>query len=315
MRAYALFPHMDTFPHITGLIAAPHTPIDSSGQSVCFDTMNRQIAALAAQNLAGVFLNGTTGEGLSLPDKMRKEIFTHWQKFAPAELRIIAHVGHHSQETAASLARQAGENGAYGTAIMAPSFLKPGNIEDLVTFCEPIAAAAPDAAFYFYHIPSLSGVNLSMRDFLEIAADRIPNLAGIKFTHGDLMEFQRCLNFENGRFDILWGVDEWLLGALATGAKGAVGSTYNYAASIYHEMIAAFARHDLDTARACADRSVKLVELLIAHGVLASGKALMALHGADCGPPLPPLRPLTPEKKAALLEAAAKMNFVEAATV
>jgi len=305
---------MEVFPHITGLIAAPHTPINEAA-AVCFETMNRQIAALSAQGLSGVFLNGTTGEGLSLPDKTRQDILTHWQKFAPPELPVIAHVGHHSQEVAVMLARHAGGIGACGTAVMAPSFLKPGSIEDLVSFCRPIAAAAPDIPFYFYHIPSLSGVNLSMRDFLEVAADRIPNLAGIKFTHGDLMEYQRCQNFENGRFDILWGVDEWLLGALAIGAKGAVGSTYNYAASIYHEMIAAFERHDLDTARSCANRSVKLVELLIEYGVLASGKALMALHGADCGAPLPPLRPLTPDKKAELLEAAAKLNFVETATV
>jgi N-acetylneuraminate lyase len=299
---------MDNFSHITGLIAAPHTPIDQSG-GVCFDTMDRQIAALAAQGLSGVFLNGTTGEGLSLTDPTRRDILAHWKKVASPELPVIAHVGHHSQQAAVELAAHAGKCGAYGTAIMAPSFLKPGNIEDLVAFCEPIAAAAPNIPFYFYHIPSLSGVALSMVSFLETAADRIPNLAGIKFTHGDLMEFQRCQSFENGRFDILWGVDEWLLGALAIGAKGAVGSTYNYAASIYQEMIAAFKRHDLESARACAGRSVKLVELLLEYGVLASGKALMSFHGADCGNPLPPLRPLTPEKKEQLLQAASKLEI------
>jgi len=42
--------------------------------------------------------------------------------------------------------------------------------------------------------------------------------AGIKFTHENLMDYAQCLQFEQGRFDILFGRDEILLGALALGA-------------------------------------------------------------------------------------------------
>ena len=77
---------------------------------------------------------------------------------------------------------------------------------------EPIAEAAPDQAVYFYHIPLLSHVHLSILDLLKQSGDRIPNFAGIKYTHNDLMEFNQCLRFENGKYDILWGWDEtfWL---------------------------------------------------------------------------------------------------------
>jgi len=303
---------MPDFQPITGLIAAPHTPFATDG-AIDFDMLPRQIEALSRQGLAGVFVNGTTGEGLSLTSAERQQILELWAHRAPAALKVIAHVGHHSVRDATALAAHAAAHGIYGISTMGPSFLKPGNAADLVDFCRPIAAAAPQLAFYYYHIPSLSGVNVSMVEFLELGARVIPNLAGIKFTHADLFEYQRCRASHEGQFDILWGVDEALLGALAVGAAGAVGSTYNYAAPIYLRMIEAFARGDLETARRCSLDAVRLVEILLKFGVLASGKAIMSLHGADCGPPRPPLAPLAAEKKAQLLREIEGLGIVEPA--
>ena len=46
-----------------------------------------------------------------------------------------------------------------------------------------------------------------------------------------------------------WYRDEMLLGALAMGAEGAVGSTYNVIAPVYLALIEAFRRGDMHTAR------------------------------------------------------------------
>ena len=54
------------------------------------------------------------------------------------------------------------------------------------------------------------------------------------------MDFQQCIELDNGRFDLLFGRDEILLAGLAAGAKGAVGSTYNYAAPIYRQLWKAY---------------------------------------------------------------------------
>ena len=132
-----------------------------------------------------------------------------------------------------------------------------------------IAGAAPALPFYFYDIPTLTGVHLSMPDFLEIAARQVPTLAGIKFTNCDLMAYQKCLHVADGLFDMPWGVDEALLAAPACGAVGAVGSSYNFAAPLYNRLIAAFVRGDLDAARAEQYRSVQLIELLASFGYLA----------------------------------------------
>jgi N-acetylneuraminate lyase len=114
------------------------------------------------------------------------------------------------------------------------------------------------------------------------------------------MAYQLCLRAAGGRFDVPWGTDECLLAALAVGGRGGVGSTYNFAAPIYHRLLAAFARGDLDTARAEQFRSVQIVRTLAARGYMASAKALLNLLGVNVGPARLPHANLSPEQVAAL---------------
>jgi N-acetylneuraminate lyase len=68
----------------------------------------------------------------------------------------------------------------------------------------------------------------SMVDFLDAVADGlIQNLAGIKYTHYDLEDLQLCLHYGGGKYNILFGRDQYLLAAVALGVRGAVGSTYS----------------------------------------------------------------------------------------
>ena len=46
---------------------------------------------------------------------------------------------------------------AVGT--VAPFYLKPGSVEELVAFYKPIAAACAPLPFYAYHIPSMTGID------------------------------------------------------------------------------------------------------------------------------------------------------------
>src|SRR4029079_6798175 len=147
--------------------------------------------------------------------------------------------------------------------------------DTLLACCAQIAGAAPSLPFYFYDIPSMTGVRLSVPEFLAAAADRVPSLAGVKFTNPDLMAFQQCLRVRDGRFEILWGTDEYLLAAVAVGGAGAVGSTYNFAAPVYTRLISDFSKGDLAAARAEQYRSVQLVSLLASFGFMAAAKATM----------------------------------------
>src|SRR5882757_1754640 len=193
---------------------------------------------------------------------------------APISLQVIIHVGHHTVSESQTLAAHAERIGAFAFATIGPTFFRVTNIDQLVNFCAQVAAGAPGLPFYYYHIPAMTGADLPMHDFLKLASQRIPNLAGIKFTHENLMDYSRCLDFEEGRFNILFGRDEILLAALAMGSTGAVGSTYNYMAPIYHRLIEAFKSGDLETARKFQTQAIQIITVMNRRGGLAAGKAM-----------------------------------------
>lgn len=282
---------MKTF-RLGGLIAAPYTPFTPGGD-LALGVIERYAAHLSSVGVNGAFICGTTGEGLSMTSAERMAVAERWTGATRGGgLSVVVHVGHTSQRDAMELARHAAKVGASATAALAPFFFKPASVKALVEFVRPIAAAAPELPFYYYNIPSMTGSAFAMADFLDAAADRIPNLRGIKYTHGDLMDYQRCRAAFGGRYEIAWGVDEMLIGGLAAGAEAAVGSTYNYAAPVYTRMITAFRAGDMDTARACSSQAVELVAILLKHGVLRTGKATMAMIGLDVGPTRSPVAPL-----------------------
>ena len=171
----------------------------------------------------------------------------------------------------------------YGVSFTAPFYFKPANVSMLAECCKEIADSVPEIPFYYYHIPVLTGVGFPMIDLLKNVTGKISNFAGIKYTHEDFMDFLSCLHFENGKYDMLWGRDENMLSALAVGAKGAVGSTFNYAATLYYALMDAFNKNDLKKAQALQQQSIDMITLLGKYGGIATGKAYMKLIGLDCG--------------------------------
>jgi len=163
-----------------------------------------------------------------------------------------------------------------------------------------VANAAGKLPFHYYHLPALTGVDLSMTAFAEAAVRSLPTFAGIKFSKPDLFEFQELRAGFGDRLDLFWGSDETLVGALAAGATTAVGSTYNHSGRLYGKMIDAWKAGRRDEARALAAKSVAMVRAMVPGGVVANQKALLSARGLPLGPPRPPLVAATREAGEAL---------------
>jgi N-acetylneuraminate lyase len=296
---------------LDGLIAAVHSPFDSQAELNLL-AVEGQAQLMASQGVSGVFICGSTGESHSLSVGERMALGDRWlQVLQGSSIQPIIHVGSNSLRDSRQLAAHAEKIGAVAISAQAPSYFRPRNVSELCDWCVQIAAAAPRTPFYFYDIPVMTGVNLSMPDFLQLAGSRIPNLRGLKFTNQDLMSFQICQRLEGGRFDIAFGVDEMLLAALCLGATGAVGSSYNFAAPIYLRLIAAFQRGDLQAAREEQYRSVQLIRLLAATGYMSSAREVMGWLGAPVGAPRQPHVPLTAEASAGLRRGLEELGFFD----
>ncbi len=266
-----------------GLVPAVLTPFDPRGE-LNLSAVEPHAELLARDGVAGVFVGGTTGEFSSLAFEERLALAARWAAAVKGSaVRLVVHVGANCLADAQHLAAHAQTLGAAAVAAVAPSYFKPKSLDVLIQWCVELASAAPGTPFYFYDIPHLTGVSFPMADFLEQAPARVPTLAGAKFTNLDLMMFQRLLRAGGGRFDVLYGFDEQLLAAAVLGAKGAVGTSYNFAAPLYNRLLAAVHANDLATARAEQYRGVELIALLQRYGFLAAAKELMRTRGLDLG--------------------------------
>jgi N-acetylneuraminate lyase len=277
-----------------GLIAAPFTPMDKSG-NLNTGLIPQYYKILEKNGIAGAFINGTTGEGPSMTAREKQLTALKWSECMKngGRMRVINLVGGTSYKECIENAIFSREAGISAIAIIAPYYYKPDDEGQLAEFVATVGEAVPDMPVYFYHIPELTGVNMPMIGFLERISVMLPNFAGIKYTQEDFMDFLSCLNYNDGTYDLLWGRDECLLSALALGCRGAVGSTYNYAAPLYHELIKAFDTGDISRARMLQEKSVILISLLGKYGGIATGKAYMKLMGLDCGEFRSPVRNMT----------------------
>lgn len=283
-----------------GLVAATHTPFQADG-AVALSVVEKQAEHLLRNRVRFAFVGGSTGESHSLSVEERRALTQRWCEVARGtDLKVVVHVGSNCLPDAGALASHAERSGAIAISALAPSYFKPRSPEILIEWCRTIAAAAPQTPFYYYDIPVMTGVAFAMPEFMEKAARQIPTLAGLKFSNPDLMAYLHLLQAEAGRWDVPWGIDEALLSALASGGRGAVGSSYNFAAPISHEIMEALSRGDLPAARAAQMRSTKVIGLLARYGYMAAAKATMEFLGVPVGAPRLPHAPLTPEQKQSL---------------
>ncbi len=292
-----------------GLIAAAVTPMGDDG-SIDLERIGPMTEQLIDSGVSGLYVCGSTGEGVSLTIAERKDVAAAYVDAAGGQVPVIVQVGHNSLSEARGLAGHAAEIGADVVSATCPSYFKITSADNLVACMHEIAGAAPSLPFYYYHIPAITGSQIDMIEFLR-QGRRIENLAGLKYTTPLLHEFQSCLALEDRRFDVVWGTDEMLLGALATGAQAAIGSTYNIAAPLYQRIIDTFEHGDLETSRQLQMQSIEMVRLLAREEFMAALKEVMGMLGMPVGRTRPPIRPLSDQQIESLRHDLAAIGFFE----
>jgi len=288
-------------PHtpFVGLVPAALTPFTPSGE-LNLAAVEKQAELFVRDRVAGVFVGGTTGEFSSLTVAERLALTDRWAAVLKGTpVRLVVHVGANCLADSRAIAARADELGAAAIAMIAPCYLKPKSSDVVIDCCQHVASAAPNTPFYFYDIPVLTGIAFPVADWIEAAAERIPTLVGVKFTNPDLMTFQRLIRAGGGRFDVLFGMDEQLLAAVALGGRGAVGSGYNFAAPMFHRLLDAANKGDFATARDIQYKAAELVVMMFRAGYFAAAKELMRMRGVDLGPVRLPLPNFTPSQLAA----------------
>jgi N-acetylneuraminate lyase len=294
----------------TGLIAAVFTPMEQD-RTLSLKKVPPIVEHLIGDGVRGLYVCGTTGEGPLLSSDERRAVAQAYVAAAEGRIPVIVQVGHNSLTEARGLALHAGEIGADAIAAVPPMYFKPTSTKVLVDCLRELTSVVPDLPFFYYHIPTLTAMQVDVLDLLERAEGQLPSLAGIKYSATTVHEFQACLDFAQGRYEILFGCDEMLLSSLSVGALGAVGSTYNFAAPLYNALIEAFGRGDIREARRLQGLSLRMIRLLCRYRGQPGFKAIMGLLGLDCGPNRLPLDTLSADEIQAMRRDLEEIGFFE----
>ena len=245
----------------------------------------------------GIFLNGTTGECMSLSVNERQTLVEKWIEYREITkqpgFKIFAHVGSANLFETAQMAEHAQSQGVDGIAMVATFYFRPQSVEALVEQCAYVAAAAPQTPFYYYNIPTLTGVDLPLIDFIELASKRIPNFAGLKNSCTDIVDYQHCIHFAKDRYSLYWGTDETFMMLYTAGNRRYVGSTYNYMSAVYHKMLAAYYEGDFKAVTRLQGEADAIYKVLLQFNGITAGKEVMKFIGVDCGDVRKPLRAIT----------------------
>lgn len=289
-------------PLLHGLISAVYTPFWADG-SLRLVAVPRYVDYLVNGKMNGLYICGTTGEGFSMTTDERRAVAEAFVTAAAGRIPSVIQVGANALDEARALAAHAESIGASAVSANAPCYFRVTRTETLVDWLVAIAAAAPKTPFYYYHIPSFTGVELDMTLFLRLMEARCPTFRGIKYTDTKGFVFLEAVEYGGGKYEALWGCDEMLMAGYALGACGGVGSTYGLVPDVYNGLLDAIRRGDDVEARRIQLLSWRFVKVLLKYSAVhPSSRLVLRRAGIDLGPCRLPFAPL-PESAAANLDA------------
>jgi N-acetylneuraminate lyase len=204
---------------LKGLWPALLTPVTSEGK-VNEKELEKIIELIVAQQLDGIYLLGSTGQGFLYPEEERKHIAKLSLEITNKRLPVIVHVGALSTDESVRLAQHAAAHGADGISSVGPIYYATSPAMGLQHYKR--IANATTLPFFPYQIGNAPMTDDMIKQLLEI-----PNVKGLKLTTGNLLEISAINIKSKGAWKLFSGADELMCQAAVCGTVGAIGSTYN----------------------------------------------------------------------------------------
>lgn len=282
---------------LQGVIAAMLTPMRDAGARVDLEASTRLVSRLVDKGIHGVYVAGTTGEGLYLGSEEHGELARTVVKAARG-VPVVVHVGALTTAGAVALARQAVQAEATAVAAIPPPYYSLTREELLVHFTA-IAKAAEPLPLYLYNIPSHARNELSPA-FVAECARRIPSVRGIKDSSGVAGRIPDLIKTLGPGFDVVCGNDDKVLHAFQSGAAGIVASGACVYPELYLEVHGCWKLGRTADAQVAQERIVSMQQALGSGARLGWYKHALALRGIPVGGVRAPLSDPTPAEQEAI---------------
>lgn len=268
------------------VIPAMATPLTAEGYHVNTAVVPALVDFLLARGVGGLFVGGTTGEGVLLSLEERGALHAAAIAATRGRAPVLAHVGANDTRSAVQLARQAAQLGADAVVAVTPYFY-PMSDETLLAYFEQTAGAAADLPFLVYDIPQMA-VNAINPALLRRLGERIANFAGLKTSRTDMQAIRQLLDAAPDGALVLAGNEPIALGSLALGAHGLISGLATAIPEPFVALMRAFTAGRLDEARGWQRRINQMLALIPAGERIGGMKAILTARGVAVGPPVPP---------------------------
>jgi N-acetylneuraminate lyase len=280
------------------------TPLTDQDQ-INVAVTRRLVDYLIEREIGGLYVCGGTGEGVLLPNEVRKTMAETAIEQANGRVPVIVHVGATATADAVALARHAQEIGADGVAAVPPFYYNVGFRAIKEHYA--LIAGASALPLYLYYIPGATGVNLTADQMWELC--QLSNVAGFKYTAFDMYLLEQIFSLAQGTLNVFSGPDQLFAPMLTVGVDGAIGTTYNLLPRHFVRIYQAHQRGDIAKARRLQSQANRVIDTFIRYGGLSAAKEMMRMIGFDCGTCRRPLGRLTEDEVAALRADLDRVDF------
>lgn len=300
----------NAYPQLKGIIPALITPYDNEGR-ICEPSTKRLIEHLIGKGVAGLYLSGSTGEGMLQSAEERQSFLELVIDIVRNRLPVIAQVGAMDTATCTQLAKHAAARGAAAVSAVAPFYYKHRPEQIRQHYLDIVNAA--DVPLILYHIPAFTGNGGSVEFYRELS--RIDGIIGMKYTSNDVFELQQLIDQCGEDFLVFNGQDEICIAGLLMGCCGAIGSTYNIMAEEFVELYRHFLRGNFARAREIQFEANRVIVAMLKYDFIAFEREVLRLQGFEVGNPRKPLQQLTTEQKEEVRRIARDFAFLHAKTI
>ena len=273
-----------------GVFVALNACYDAAGQ-INKEACRQLCLWYQSLGVQGIYVNGSTGEGLLLNLEERKQMAKAVVESVGKSMTIIVHVGCPSTQDAVELARHAAQLGVDALSAIPSVFYRLS--EDSMENHWNTIIDATDLPFFIYNIPQLTSYDLSMKLFRKMLKN--PKVHGIKNSAESTMQTLAFKKAGGDNFILFNGPDEQFLAGRLMGADSGIGGTYGCMPELYLLLNTLIHAGRFDDAQKLQAIINQFIERLCSFpSMYGACKAVIAQRAVNIGTPRLPFLPVDP---------------------
>jgi N-acetylneuraminate lyase len=244
------------------------------------EATGKLIDALLEAEIGGLYVLGGAGEGVLLSRGVRHEMAEVVMASVGGRVPVMVHVGALSTDTSIELTQHANLAGVDAVSAALP-FHYDYPFQAIQGHFRAISAES-QAPVFVHYAPMAAAAPIRPEQLLDLCA--LDGVAGFLHVSRDIHFLSRVMALRDaGKVVAMSGADELLLPSLALGVEGATGITANILPRLVIDIVASFAKGEVDTARRLQFAANRIVAAMLPYGLVPAVKATLTSLGLRVG--------------------------------